>query len=81
MAQESSFRMPSYSVYDENPSAVLKLFQVQESEKSESEVVHFNEEIHQSPTSTVIEPLLFIDVNITPTQTERLEVFRGDTPE
>ena len=26
------------------------------------------------------EPLLFIDINITPTHTERLEVFPGDTP-
>jgi hypothetical protein len=39
-----------------------------------------NEENHYSPSNTV-EPLLFIDVNITPTQTERLEVFKGDTPE
>ena len=28
----------------------------------------------------VVEPLLFIDINITPTHTERLEVFPGDTP-
>ena len=28
----------------------------------------------------VEEPLLFIDINITPTHTERLEVFPGDTP-
>jgi hypothetical protein len=46
-------------------------------QESPSEVIHLNEEEPQS----IDEPLLFIDVNITPTHTERLEVFEGDTPE
>ena len=41
-----------------------------------------NLEISQkSPSENMLaEPLLFIDINITPTHTERLEVFPGDTP-
>ena len=62
------------------PSAFQEYPETQQELPSPSEIIHLNEENHLSKPSTV-EPLLFIDVNITPTQTERLEVFQGDTPE
>ena len=69
----SPMKFPSTSTFQQN--------EVKESAKKESvnsEIVHLDEE---NPSSNNNEPLLFIDVNITPTQTERLEVFQGDTPE
>jgi hypothetical protein len=77
LAEEGSVspikKLPSASAFQ----APVQMLQ----ESPTSEVIHLNEEHNQSRPSTSEEPLLFIDVNITPTHTERLEVFEGDTPE